>query len=225
MPLDLMTRLDPLRRVRCPFCFERFAACEMHLRCNDHYCKTDFARMIEDPILSQALNGRRAGGTGGAALAEPLVGRPAAATAGGAFRRHLDWMVLPDALDCPNCRQADRPAALPSVPQPPARLGDHARRRATSPSSARSRSARRRIVTVLLHELDHRVGPERGFILDPLTDEIRERYEREYHELTYGGSQFGVGEELDGDVVPPEPLGHARASRPTGGSSSPWSIA
>jgi hypothetical protein len=36
MPLDWLTRLDPLRRVRCPFCFERFAACELHLRCNDH---------------------------------------------------------------------------------------------------------------------------------------------------------------------------------------------
>ncbi len=54
-------------------------------------------------------------------------------------------------------------------------------------------------VTVLLHELDNRVGPEMGFILDPLTDEIRERYEREYHELTYGGSQFGIGEELGGE--------------------------
>jgi hypothetical protein len=31
-----------------------------------------------------------------------------------------------------------------------------------------------------------------------LTDEIRDRYEREYHELTYGGSQFGVGEERAG---------------------------
>src|SRR5262249_54359075 len=54
-------------------------------------------------------------------------------------------------------------------------------------------------VTVLIHELDHRVGPEHGFVLDPLTDEIRERYEREYHELTYGGSQFGIGEEFGGE--------------------------
>ena len=54
-------------------------------------------------------------------------------------------------------------------------------------------------VTVLLHELDHRVGPERGFVLDPLTDEIRDRYEREYHETTYGGSRFGIGEELSGE--------------------------
>src|SRR5207302_1044783 len=55
-------------------------------------------------------------------------------------------------------------------------------------------------VTVLLHELDHRVGPEHKFVLDPLTDEIRERYEREYHELTYGGSQFGVGEDVGADT-------------------------
>ena len=52
MPLDWLTRLDPLRRIRCPFCFEKFAACEMHLRCDDPYCKTDFGHMIPDPILS-----------------------------------------------------------------------------------------------------------------------------------------------------------------------------
>src|SRR5262249_53225542 len=54
-------------------------------------------------------------------------------------------------------------------------------------------------ITVLIHELDHRVGPQEGFILEPLTDEIRERYEREYHETTYGGSQFGIGEDLNAD--------------------------
>ena len=76
MPLDLMARLDPLRRVRCPFCFERFAACEMHLRCNDHYCKTDFARMVDDPILSRALDGRGVGG------ARPASRRPPGGGAG-----------------------------------------------------------------------------------------------------------------------------------------------
>ena len=54
MALDLWTRLDPLRRIRCPFCFERFAAFETHLRCDDHYCKSDFSKMIDDPILSRA---------------------------------------------------------------------------------------------------------------------------------------------------------------------------
>src|SRR3954467_6521057 len=102
MPLDWLTRLDPLRRVRCPFCFEKIAACEMHLRCNDHYCKTDFARMIEDPILSQALNGRRRGGPTASALRSPWWVDPRQDRRRG-FRRHLDWMLLPDALKCPNC--------------------------------------------------------------------------------------------------------------------------
>src|SRR5436309_15653410 len=92
MPLDLLTRLDPLRRVRCPFCFEQFAACEMHLRCNDHYCKNDFARMIEDSILSRALNGRH-GGAAGSALRSPRWVDPRADARRG-FRSHLDWMVL-----------------------------------------------------------------------------------------------------------------------------------
>src|SRR5262245_47467388 len=102
MPLDLLTRLDPLRRVRCPFCFERFAACEMHLRCDDPYCKTDFARMVDDPILSAALNGRQRTGAAGSVLRSAWWVDPRQDTRRG-LRRHLDWMVLPRALDCPNC--------------------------------------------------------------------------------------------------------------------------
>src|SRR4051794_30466914 len=105
MPLDLLTRLDPLRRIRCPFCFEKFAACEMHLRCDDHYCKTDFGRMIDDPILSRALNGPRyAGDTSGSTLRSPWWVDPRSDRRRG-FRRRLDWMVLPDSLTCPNCKK------------------------------------------------------------------------------------------------------------------------
>lgn len=196
MPLDLLTRLDPLRRIRCPFCFERFAACEMHLRCNDHYCKTDFARMIEDPILSRALNGRRAG-SGGAVLRSPWWIDPRDDTRRG-FRRHFDWMVLPSHLDCPNCgRPTDQrlcPRCHSHLPDAAITL-DPGHIAIFGPQSV----GKTTFVTVLLHELDHRVGPERGFVLDPLSDEIRDRYEREYHELTYGGSQFGVGEDLHAD--------------------------
>src|SRR5258708_7725661 len=71
MPLDLLTRLTPLRRVRCPFCFERFPACATHLRCDNHDCKTDFTRMVDDPILTHALNGRRTSRLAGAALRGP----------------------------------------------------------------------------------------------------------------------------------------------------------
>jgi hypothetical protein len=198
MPLDLLTRLDPLRRVRCPFCFERFAACEMHLRCDDHYCKTDFGRMVEDPILSRALNGRARGGSTGAVLRSPWWIDPRSDRRRG-VRRHLDWMVLPGALDCPNC---GRPTDVRLCPRCHSQLPDSVITLETGhiaifgPQSV----GKTTYVTVLLHELDHRVGPQRGFVLDPLTDEIRERYEREYHELTYGGSQFGVGEELNGDA-------------------------
>jgi hypothetical protein len=195
MPLDLITRLDPLRRVRCPFCFERFAACEMHLRCNDPYCKSDFARMIDDPILTHALNGRR---PGGAPLRSPWWIDPMLDSRRG-VRRLFDWMVLPASLACPNCR---RPTDTRLCPRCHSHLPDSAitlqpgHIAIFGPQSV----GKTTFVTVLLHELDHRVGPERGFVLDPLTDEIRDRYEREYHELTYGGSQFGVGEELHGDA-------------------------
>ncbi len=200
MALDLLTRLDPLRRVRCPFCFERFAALEMHLRCNDHYCKTDFARMVDDPILSRALNGPRwmAGTSSGSTLRSPWWVDPLHDERRG-VRRFFDWMLLPSSLDCRNC---GKPTDYRLCPRCHAHLPDSVvtldfgHIAVFGPQSV----GKTTFVTVLLHEFDHRVGPERGFILDPLTDEVRDRYDREYHELTYGGSQFGIGEDLVSDA-------------------------
>ena len=192
----------------------------MHLRCDDHYCKTDFARMIDDPILSQALGGRQRGGPAGSALRSPWWVDPRRDGRRG-IRRYLDWMILPDALVCPNC---GKPTDVRLCPRCHSRLPDSAitldpgHIAIFGPQSV----GKTTYVTVLLHELDHRVGPEQGFVLDPLTDEIRERYEREYHELTYGGSQFGIGEELGG-----ESFRHSHSATPSietnRGSSSPWS--
>jgi hypothetical protein len=198
MPLDWLTRLDPLRRIRCPFCFEKFAACEMHLRCDDHYCKTDFGRMIDDPILSKALNGPMFSGGAGANLRSPWWVDPRLDRRRG-LRRHLDWMLLPSSLNCPNC---GKPTDVRLCPRCHGRLPDSVVTLGAGhiaifgPQSV----GKTTYITVLIHELEHRVGPARGFTLDPLTDEIRERYDREYHELTYGGGgQFGVGEDADGD--------------------------
>ncbi len=55
-------------------------------------------------------------------------------------------------------------------------------------------------MTVLLHEMDQRVGPERGLLLEPLTDEIRERFKLEYRDVTYGSGGLGIGEEATGDL-------------------------
>ncbi len=199
MPLDWLTRLDPLRRIRCPFCFEKFAACEMHLRCDDHYCKTDFGRMIDDPILSRALNGPRFAGGSGSTLRSPWWVDPRQDRRRG-FRRHLDWMVLPSALTCPNCQ---KPTDVRLCPRCHGQLPDSVVTLGAGhiaifgPQSV----GKTTYVTVLIHELEHRVGPARGFTLDPLTDEIRDRYDREYHELTYGGGgQSGVGEGGDGEA-------------------------
>jgi hypothetical protein len=198
MPLDWFTRLDPLRRVRCPFCFERFAACEMHLRCDDHYCKGDYARMVDDPILTAALGSRQRGGPPDATLRSPWWVDPRRDRRRG-LRRHLDWLLLPDAIKCPNC---GKPTDVRLCPRCHSHLPDSAitldpgHIAIFGPQSV----GKTTYVTVLLHELDHRVGPEEGFVLDPLTDEIRERYEREYHEVTYGGSQFGIGEDEAGDT-------------------------
>ena len=197
MPLDLMTRLDPLRRIRCPFCFERFAAYEMHFRCDDHHCKTDFAHMVDDPILSRALHGRNSHGGTGSTLRSPWWTDPPADGDRG-VRRFFDWILLPGSLDCPTCGNATDcrlcPRCHARLPDSVVTL-DAGHIAIFGPQSV----GKTTFVTVLIHELDHRAGPERGFILEPLTDEIRDRYQREYHDTTYGGDQFGVGEDLAGD--------------------------
>lgn len=199
MALDLPARLDPLRPVLCPFCFERFPAYRMHLRCNNHYCKADFARMVDDPILSRALAGPRgpAGSSPGAVLRSPWWIDPRRDLRRG-VRRHLDWFVLPRSIDCRHCGE---PTDYHLCPHCHAHLPDAAvtldagHVAVFGPQSV----GKTTFVTVLLHELDHRVGPARGFILDPLTDEVRDRYEREYRDLTYGGSRFGIGQDLGGE--------------------------
>jgi GTPase SAR1 family protein len=197
MPLDLLTRLTPLRRVRCPFCFERFPAFTAHLRCDNHDCKTDFTRMVDDPILTHALNGKRAASVAVAALRGPWWVEPRSDRRRG-FRRYLDWLLLPESVECQKCGRA---ATLRLCPRCHSPLPDAAVKLGAGhiavfgPQSV----GKTTYVTVLIHELDHRAGPEQGFVLDPLTDEVRDRYEREYHEPTYGGSRFGIGEDLGSD--------------------------
>jgi hypothetical protein len=196
MALDLLTRLRPLRRVRCPFCFERFAACAMHLRCDEHGCKTDYARMVEDPILSRAINGRRGGPA--STLRGPWWIDPRRDQRRGP-RRHFDWLFLPSAIECANCHRPASVRLCPSChsPLPEAVVSLDAGHIAIfGPQSV----GKTTYITVLIHQLEHQIGPARGFILDPLTDEIRDRYDREYHETTYGGSRFGIGQELEGDL-------------------------
>jgi GTPase SAR1 family protein len=191
MPLDLLTRLDPLRRVRCPFCFERFAAMEMHLKCNDPYCRRDYEHMIDDPILARALHGRQSGQD--ITIRSPWWTDPRTDRRRG-WRRHLDWMLLPGSARCPNCRHDTDyllcPRCHAHLPDSAVTL-DSGHIAIFGPQSV----GKTTYVTVLIHELDHRVGPERGFTLSPLTDEIRERYEGEYHQITYGSSPFVVEDE------------------------------
>ena len=193
MPLDLKTRLDPLRRVRCPYCFERFAAFEMHLRCESTACLHDFANQVEDPILTMTYFGPGADST----IRGPWWVDPRRDERRG-FRRHLDWLILPDALDCPYC-------ARPTD----ARLCPHCHRRLTTsaiegtpghvtifgPQSV----GKTTFMTVLLHEFDRRVGPGRGLLLEPIDDEVRRRYRQEYRDVTYGAGLDGIGAGLDLD--------------------------
>ena len=191
MPLDLGTRLLPLRRILCPFCFEKFRAFEMHFRCTSPICKADFGRMIEDPILSRAFHVPQSN-SHGAAIRSPWWIDPRLDLRRG-FRRKLDALLLPASLTCPNCR---RPTDCHLCPRCHAVLPDSAitlnagHIAIFGPQSV----GKTTFVTVLIHEMDHRIGPEHGFILEPLTDEVRDRYEREFHEMTYGGGFLGVGE-------------------------------
>ena len=199
MPLDWLTRLDPLRRIRCPFCFEAFAACEMHLRCDDHYCKTDFSRMIDDPILSQALNGPRFGDANGATLAEPLVGRPPARRPPRPGDATSTGWSCPTRSNAPTARSRPTSGSAPAATAQVAGLGRDPRRRShrhLRPAVGRQDHLR--------HGPDPRTrapgrpGPgvhaRPAHRRDPRA--LRARIPRD--DLRRGG-QFGVGEDPDGE--------------------------
>ncbi len=187
MPLDLLTRLDPLRRVRCPFCFEQFAAFEMHLRCEDPYCKTDYVSMIDDPIRFYGIHGRRASWKPGAYKTSWWIDPSTDPRRG--LRRHFDWLVMPRSLDCPNC---ERPTDVHLCPHCHARIPDCVVTvRAGHVAIFGPQSiGKTTYVTVLIHELNHKVGPEHGFVLTPLTEDVQERYITEYQSITYGQASF-----------------------------------
>ena len=197
MPLDLLTRLDPLRRVRCPYCFEKFPAFAMHFRCDDPACRIDYARMVDDPILTRALNGPNSAASG-AAIRSAWWTDPTVDPSRGP-RRYLDWMILPESVTCPNCHKPTDCHLCPKchavLPDSVVTL-DAGHIAVFGPQSV----GKTTFVTVLLHELDHLVGPREGFILEPLTDEVRDRYDREYHEPTFGAGGFGIGQDLEGDA-------------------------
>src|SRR5690606_32284613 len=99
MPLDWLTRLDPLRRIDCPVCLRRFALFQTHLRC-DKACRAAQQFTTPDPILTRALQGPRAAGDPGSALMSVWWTDPAHDPER-AWRRWLDWVVLPGGLTCP----------------------------------------------------------------------------------------------------------------------------
>lgn len=202
MPIDIWTRLKPWRAIRCPFCFERFRAYEMHMRCQSSICRADYSRGIPDPILDRATQGARAGKSArGSTIPRPWWTDPRRDKSRGIFR-FLDYFILPRSVICAKCeRQVDTrlcPRCHAILPESVVKLAaGHVA--ILGPQSV----GKTTFITVLIHECDHKIGPEHGFVLDPLTDEIRERYESHYHSFTYGGVSGGGG----------EPSGYAAAPR------------
>ncbi len=153
MPLDLWTRLNASRRVRCPFCFERFPAHALHFQCDSPECRADFSRMMDDPILARALHGPRASGS---ALRGPWWCDPKREVRRG-VRRFFDRALLPQSVDCPHCgKPATRrlcPCCHRALPDAMVGLPDgHVA--VFGPQSV----GKTTYVTVLLHELDYRIG-------------------------------------------------------------------
>jgi hypothetical protein len=195
MPLDLLTRLDPLRRIQCPYCFERFAAFAMHMKCESAACEADFGKQIEDPILTRTYFGPNADSN----IRSPWWVDPRR-DEGRGIRRFFDWMLLPGALDCPHCRQPTDCRLCPNCHQrmPEAAI---ARRPGHLTIFGPQSVGKTTYMTVVLHEFDQRVGPERGLLLEPIDEEVRRRYRQEYRDVTYGSSLEGVGVGHWGDVT------------------------
>jgi GTPase SAR1 family protein len=184
MPLDLLTRLDPLRRIRCPFCFDEFAAFQMHVRCTSPICRADFGRQVEDPILTRALTGRLPEGSRGA-LKGPWWADPVHDPGRGFFRL-FDWLVMPGALTCPQCLQpADRRLCPRCHHELPDRVLTQ-RRAGSITVFGPPNVGKTTYMTVLLQEIKKASDVPRRLGLRPLDEETRQRYRQDYYDVTYG---------------------------------------
>lgn len=191
MPLDLLTRLDPLRRVRCPYCLADFAAFRMHLRCGSEICRNDFSKQIDDPILTRALNGQ-ASLAPGTALKSPWwvdpwldPNRP--------VRRHLDWLLMPGELTCPMCREPTDERLCPACHQRLPERVIRQRRSGNVTVFGPQAIGKTTFLTVLLQEIRKDRGEGLRLGLRALDEEVRDRYRHEYYDITYGDRDQGVG--------------------------------
>ncbi len=208
MSINLLTRLDPLRRVVCPVCLGRSALCQLHIRC-DKACQATQHFIKPDPILTRALQGRRASDDPASALQSVWWTDPLADLDRG-FRRYLDWFVLPSSLECPVCHQKAEARLCPHCHAhlPDSILDDPGGHIAIFGPQSVGKST---LITVLIHELSETIGPRLGFVLDPLNEETAQRYRYEYRPKVYGLDDRALGEGRDPAFLP---YGH-QASPPS----------
>jgi hypothetical protein len=194
MPLDLLTRLDPLRRMACPVCLRRFALAQMHLRC-DKACQATHQFTTPDPILTRALQGPAASDDPAAALQSVWWTDPVADPDRGA-RRFLDWVVLPGGVRCPVCKGKAEARLCPHCHAhiPDALLADDSGHIAVFGPQSVGKST---LVTVLIHELEASIGPAHHFVLDPLDEDTQRRYRYEYGPKVYGLADRSLAEARD----------------------------
>lgn len=185
MALDLLTRLDPLRRLRCPHCFGEFAAFQTHIRCDSELCQTDITRHVEDPILTRTLTGRDRSPDSGRAFSGPWWTDP----------RHdprrwltgwLDFLILPSTLNCPYCEKPAGERLCPRCHRPlPDRVLEQ-RGGGSITIFGPQAVGKTTYLTVLLQEIKKTDDTPRRLGLRPLDDRVRQRYREEYYEITYG---------------------------------------
>ncbi len=194
MSLDLLTRLDPLRRIVCPVCVRPFALAQMHLRC-DKACQATQRFSRPDPILTRALQGPNAPDDPAYALQSVWWTEPAADRDRGA-RRFLDWVVLPGSLRCPVCKQAAEARLCPHCHAqiPDSVLSDEAGHIAIFGPQSVGKST---LITVLIEELEKVIGPSHDFVIDPLNEETQRRYRYDYRPKVYGFDERTLGEGRD----------------------------
>ncbi len=164
----------------------------MHLRCASDICRNDFARQVDDPILTRALNGQSSGALHGAVLRSPWWVDPVLDPQR-PVRRFLDWLVLPGLVVCPMCNQPTDQHLCPSCHQVlPDRVITQSRSGNLTVFGPQS-IGKTTFLTVLLQEIRKDRGGNRRLGLKPLDDEVRDRYRHEYYDATYGRRDQGVG--------------------------------
>lgn len=152
--------LHKWKKIRCPYCFEQFAASNVMFRCRSSRCAKE-----PDPVFDRARGG--IGVNMGHVFAPPSLGNPISA------------ILAPKKAKCDRCSESTEKRLCPNchfeLSHDAGILDDHS----IAVIGGRG-TGKGHYIATLIHRLENEIGTQFGFSLGMLGDQTRQRFEDDY---------------------------------------------